>query len=133
MRSDPARKSASLSGTARESEYGLLVIWHRSHSPRRQVAASSARNRKMETELELPSLLQISPRGVLLRSIPIFSKRGLTEQRGLSRMNCRFVLKNRYESTACGGQMHIFEQADSPVLVDHCFKRLNHVPTLMAL
>jgi len=87
----------------------------------------------MEIERGLPSLLQGSPRGVLLGSVPILSKRGLAEQCRLSRMRTRLFLENGDKRTARRRQTDIFEQSHAAILIDHCFKRLNHVQSLSVL
>jgi hypothetical protein len=72
----------------------------------------------------------MSPCCILFRSVPVLRKGSLTEKCYLRRMGARCVFKNSYKGAARSRQMDIFKQSDGAVLVDHCFKRLNHVSTV---
>jgi hypothetical protein len=72
----------------------------------------------------------MSPRSVLLGSVPIFSKRGFGEKRSLSRVRARLLFENGNKGTARRRQVNLLEQSDTAIFADHCFVRLNHVRNL---
>ncbi len=76
----------------------------------------------MEIERGLPSLLQMSPRGILLGSVPVLSERRFAEKRGFDQLGARLIFENRDKRAARRRQVNNFEQSNGSLLVDYCFK-----------
>ena len=63
----------------------------------------------MEIERELPSLLQMSPRSILLVSAPALSGCRFAEKRAFNEIVARLVFEDRDKRTACRQQVNILE------------------------
>ncbi len=68
----------------------------------------------------------MSPRGILLRSIPVFGKGCFAKQSNLGRMTNRLFFEHGYKRTTSDRQMNVFKQPNNSLLVDDSFNRLNH-------
>ncbi|SPF38804.1 hypothetical protein SBA4_2250010 [Candidatus Sulfopaludibacter sp. SbA4] len=79
----------------------------------------------MGTAPGLLRLLQVRPRLILLRAVPV-GKRRLAQQRTFGRTGDWVVLQDRYKRAPRRREMHGLEQAHIALLIDHSLDRLNH-------